>query len=110
GLGGEEERGDRGRVLQGGAHDLHRVVDARGEKVLVRVGRGVQAVTHGEVAHLLRDDATLETGVDRDLLERSLDGELDDRPPVASSPSSLRPSNAVLPAWISATPPPATMP
>ena len=27
---------------------------------------------------LLRDDATLETGVDRDLLERSLDGDLDD--------------------------------
>src|SRR3954462_6132601 len=76
GLGGEEQRGDGGGVLQGRARDLRRVDDAFGDHVDVLTGRGVQAVADGQVAHLLDDDATLETTVDGDLLERGLQGQL----------------------------------
>src|SRR6478735_2960003 len=72
GLGREEERRDRGCVLQRRARHLDRVDDAGGEQVDVLTRRGVETVTGLETAHLLRDDATLETGVDRDLLERGL--------------------------------------
>src|SRR5690606_40713381 len=73
GLGREEERRDGGGVLQRGARDLDRVVHAGGEEVLVLTGRGVEALAGREVAHLLRHDAALEAGVDRDLLERGVD-------------------------------------
>src|SRR5690606_7273355 len=53
--------------------------DTCSEQVLVDVGLGVEAVTDGEVTHLVDDDAALEAGVDRDLLERRLDRELHDR-------------------------------
>ena len=43
GLGGEEQRGDGGGVLQGRAGDLGRVDDARGEQVDVLAGGGVEA-------------------------------------------------------------------
>src|SRR5450830_1718399 len=77
-LGGQEQRRDRRRVQQRRAGDLDRVVHARGEQVLVHAGRGVEAVPGREVAHLLSHDPALETGVDRDLLERRVDGQLDD--------------------------------
>src|SRR5690606_30598275 len=44
----------------------------------ILTGGRVETVAGGEVADLLRHDSTLETGVDRDLLERGLDGDLDD--------------------------------
>src|SRR5690606_7709708 len=78
GLGGEEQARDGRRVLQRGAGDLDRVDDAGGEEVLVLAGRGVQAVADGEALDLLRDDAALETGVDRDLLQGRLAGDLAD--------------------------------
>src|SRR5699024_9794386 len=78
GLGGEEQARDGGRVLQRGAGDLDRVDDPGGDQVLVPAGRGVQALAHGEALDLLRDDAALEAGVDRDLLERGLHGDAHD--------------------------------
>src|SRR5690606_17330719 len=44
----------------------------------VLAGGGVEALARGQVADLLRDDATLEAGVDRDLLERRVRGDPDD--------------------------------
>src|SRR5207253_114086 len=79
GLGGEEERGDGRGVLQGRARDLRRVDDALGDHVHVLTGRGVEAVTDGQVADLLDDDSAFEATVDRDLLQRGLKGQLHDR-------------------------------
>jgi hypothetical protein len=59
---------------------------------------------------LFGDDARLEAGVERDLLERSLDGDLDDVRTGRLVARELELSNAFLPAWMRATPPPATMP
>src|SRR4051794_35728216 len=78
GLGGEEQCGDRRGVLQRRAGDLGRVDDARGQQVDVLAGRGVEAVTRFEVAHLLHHDATLEAGVHGDLAQRGVERELDD--------------------------------
>ena len=75
-LGGQHERRDGRGVLQSGARDLRRVDDALGDHVDVVAGRGVEAVTDRQVADLLHDDATLETTVDGDLLERGLQREL----------------------------------
>src|SRR5699024_2877333 len=77
-LSGEEEAGDRGCVLQRRARDLGRVDDACGEHLHVLTGSGVEAVTAGQLGDLVRDDARLETGVQRDLLERSRDGDAND--------------------------------
>src|SRR6266545_2296905 len=79
GFGGQEQRGDRRGVLQRGTGHLGRVDDARGEQVHVLPGGRVQTVAVVQVADLLHHDATLETGVDRDLLERSRQRLLDDR-------------------------------
>ena len=65
-------------VEQRGAGDLHRVVDAGSEHVDVLAGRGVEAVSDGQVAHLVGDNTRLEAGVERDLLERSVDGDAHD--------------------------------
>ena len=74
-LGREEQRGDRSRVLQGGAGHLGGVDDTGREEVLVLAGVGVQALGGLlQVPHLLDHDAALEAGVHRDLLERLLDG------------------------------------
>src|SRR5690606_30915182 len=64
-LGREEQASDRRRVLQRRAGHLHRVVDARGEHVLVVAGLGVQALTRGKAAHFLDHDTGLEARVDR---------------------------------------------
>src|SRR4029078_13536247 len=55
-----------------------RVDDALRDEVAVLAGRGVQAVTRGQLRHLVRDDAGLETRVEGDLLERRLDGDAHD--------------------------------
>ena len=44
GFGGDQEAGDRGRVLHGGADDLGRVDDALADEVLILAGLGVEAV------------------------------------------------------------------
>src|SRR5690606_8581115 len=72
------EAGDRGRVLQRRARHLGRVDDALCEQVTVLAGRGVEAEAGLELRDLVRDDTRLETGVHRDLLERSLDGDAND--------------------------------
>ena len=75
GLGGEEQGGDRGGVLQRRPGHLDGVDDAGLEQVLVLAGGGVEALVGLlQVAHLVDDDATLEAGVDGDLLQRLLDG------------------------------------
>src|SRR3546814_10797482 len=43
GLGSDEERGDRGRVLQRGTHDLGRVDHTGLDEILVLAGRCVEA-------------------------------------------------------------------
>jgi hypothetical protein len=78
GLGGEEEAGDAGGVLEGAAGDLGGVDDAGGDEVDVLAGGGVEAVAGGEVADLLDDDAALEAAVERDLLDGGFEGEADD--------------------------------
>ena len=77
-LGGEEQRRDGCRVLQGRAGHLDRVVDARGEQVLVDAGRGVEAVTRRRPLDLLDNDAALKAGVDGDLAQRGGERQLDD--------------------------------
>src|SRR6478609_145640 len=69
-LGGEEQRRDGRRVLQGGTRHLRRLHDALLEHVDVLTGLGVEAPARLERADLLRHDAALEAGVDSDLLER----------------------------------------
>src|SRR5215213_3285235 len=78
GLGGQEQAGDRGRVLQGGTDDLGRVDDPRLEHVGVLAGGRVQALARVEAADPLDHHATLEAGVGGDLLERLLEGLADD--------------------------------
>src|SRR5215469_15839007 len=73
-LGGEEQRRDGRRVLQRGTRDLRRVDDAGLEHVDVVAGGGVEALTRGKRLDLLDHDAALEARVDRDLLQRLLDG------------------------------------
>ena len=72
GLGGEEKARDRRCVEQSGTSHLHRVVDTSGEHVDVLTGRGVEAVSGGQVAHAVGDNTGLEARVERDLLERSI--------------------------------------
>src|SRR5688572_22719086 len=78
GLGGEEERRYGCCVLQRRAGDLGRVDDAGRDQVHVLAGGGVEAPAGVRVAHLLRDDAALEAGVDRDLLQRRLERDAHD--------------------------------
>ena len=93
------------------AGHLGGVDDALGDHVDVLAGGRVEAVARGQAAHLLRHDAALEAGVDRDLLERGLGGDLHDRshrwPRRPRGRACRTPRRA---ACTSATPPPATMP
>src|SRR3954452_16360197 len=79
GLGREEQRGDRRGVDERRARHLGRVDDAGGDEVDVLAGGRVEAPARLEVAPLLDDDATLEAGVDGDLLQRRLERGLDDQ-------------------------------
>src|SRR3954449_12332461 len=78
GLGGEEERRNGGGVLQRRTGDLGRVDDAGRDQVHVLAGGGVEAPAGVGVADLLRHDATLEAGVDRDLLQWRLERDAHD--------------------------------
>src|SRR4029077_20679753 len=77
-LGGEHERGHRGRVLERRAHDLGRVDDAGLHQVLVLLGRRVEAERALAVLDLLHDDRTVDAAVAGDLAQRFLDGAADD--------------------------------
>src|SRR4051812_23485884 len=77
-LGREEQRGDRRGVLQRGTRHLGRVDDAFLEHVDVLTRRGVETLADRQRANLLHDDPTLEAGVERDLLDRGLERDLDD--------------------------------
>ena len=77
-LGGEEQAGDGGRVLQGRAGHLDGVVDAGSQQVDVLAGSCVQAVACGQAADLVHNNAGLEAGVEGDLLQRGVDGAADD--------------------------------
>src|SRR5207248_5019535 len=76
-LGGEEQRGDRRGVLQRRPGDLGGVDDAFLEHVDVFAGRGVETVPDLETADPLDHDTALEAGVERDLLDRRLERDLD---------------------------------
>src|SRR5450631_3686807 len=77
-FGGEEQCGDRRGVLQRRAGDLGRIDDAGLDQVDVLTGGRVQAPAGLEVAHLLDNNSAFEAGVDRDLLQRRLERDLDD--------------------------------
>ena len=80
GFGGDEQAGDRRRILKRGAHDLRGVDDAELEHVAVFFGLGVEAEGRAGVFHDLADhDRAFDTGVFRDLADRSLQGTGDDR-------------------------------
>ncbi|EME96580.1 DNA polymerase II large subunit [Streptomyces mobaraensis NBRC 13819 = DSM 40847] len=79
GLGREQQGGDGGRVLQGGAGDLHRVDDAGGDQVAVLAGRGVEALALVELGDLGGDDVALQAGVLGDPAQRLDGGAADDR-------------------------------
>src|ERR1700712_631570 len=65
-VGGEDEPGDRGAVLQGGPHDAQRVDDPELEHVAEAALEGVEAVVDGHVADPLDDAVSVVTGVARD--------------------------------------------
>src|SRR3546814_9444261 len=56
GLGSDEERGDRGRVLQRGTHDLGRVDHTGLDEILVLAGRCVEAPVVVVALEQLADD------------------------------------------------------
>src|SRR5687767_4150908 len=74
----EQQGGDRRRVLERRAHDLHRVDDAGVDHVLVLVGAGVVAVVTLRVLDLLDDDRAFLARVGRDPAERLFDRLADD--------------------------------
>src|SRR5712664_636180 len=68
GFGGDQQRRDRGRVLDRHTHDLGRVDDALGDQVDVFAGLGVEAIgVLILLEDLADDDGTVLARVDRDL-------------------------------------------
>ena len=63
GVAGEQQRGDAGGVLQGGAGDLGGVDDAGFDQVFVLVGRGVVAFVAFAFGDVFGDDAAVLAGV-----------------------------------------------
>src|SRR5262249_30014009 len=79
GLGGEEETGDGGAVLQGGTGDLGRVDDPGGEHVAALSGLGVVAeMGIGALLDPANDDGTIDPSVVGDVAGRLFDGAADD--------------------------------
>src|SRR6478735_5640138 len=71
GFGGDQQRRNRGRVLDRGAHDLRRVDDALRDQVAVFAGLRVEAVGILLLLEdLADDDAAVLARVDRDLTGR----------------------------------------
>ena len=78
-LGGDEEAGDRRRVLQREAHDLGRVDDAGLHHVDILAVLGVEAVVGVVlVEQLADDDRAVDAGVLGDLADRRLQRAADD--------------------------------
>jgi hypothetical protein len=74
-LGRDQQAGDRGRVLQGAAHDLGRVDHALGDEIAVGARLGVVAVGVLGVFQDLADHyRTVVAGVLHDLARRGLQG------------------------------------
>ena len=79
GFGGDQQRGNRGGVLERGAHDLDRVDDAHLDHVAIFAGLGVVAeVVGGVVEHLADNHRAFVARVLGDLADRRLQGALDD--------------------------------
>src|SRR5690606_33960905 len=75
GFGGDQQAGNRGRVLQRGADDLGRVDHTGLDQVLVSVGLGVEALRLvGFAQQVAGNHRTVMTGVLGDLANRGLDG------------------------------------
>src|SRR5579883_3475445 len=78
-LGGDEQAGDRRRILQRGADDLHRIDDAGLHQIGKLALLGVVAVVGVlRLLQLADDDRAVDTGILRDLTGRSLQRVLDD--------------------------------
>src|SRR5690606_23502480 len=74
-FGGDQQTGNRGRVLQRGPDDLGRVDHTGLDQVLVSVGLGVEALRLvGFAQQVAGNHRTVVTGVLGDLANRSLDG------------------------------------
>ena len=72
-LGGDQQAGDGGRILQRDAHDLGRIDDALLDHVAVLVVLGVVAEgLAARLEHLADDDRALDAGVLGDLADRRL--------------------------------------
>src|SRR3954454_3675200 len=81
-LGGDQEAGDRGGVLQCNPHDLRRIDDAGGDHVLVLAGlRVIAEVRLVLVGQLADHDGAISAGVLGDLAGRRLDRLADDLDP-----------------------------
>src|SRR5690606_27633551 len=76
-VGGEDQGGDAGGVLQRAAHDLDRVDDAGGDHVDPLALEGVEALGLLAGQRLLADHRAVLAGVLRDLADRRLAGLLD---------------------------------
>ena len=70
GLGGDQERGDRGRVLQGDAHDLGRIDDAGRDHVDILFLLRVEAEIARLLQHLADHDRAFDAGILGDLADR----------------------------------------
>src|SRR5918998_4988859 len=81
GLGGEQQRGDRGGVGQRGARHLHRVDHAGADQVAVLTRRGVVAVARLQLRHLGGDHVALLAAVLGDPAQRLDQGPADDADP-----------------------------
>jgi hypothetical protein len=78
-FGGDQQAGDRSRILQRGAHDLGRVDHAGLHQVFVGVGGGVEALGLVTLAQqVARNDRAIMAGVLGDLLDRGGDRLADD--------------------------------
>src|SRR5262249_52156453 len=79
GFRGDQQAGDRSRILQGAPHDLGRIDDALGHQVAVFAGLSVKAVRILVFVDDLADyNRAISTSVDRDLARRRLQRLADD--------------------------------
>ena len=78
GLGGQEQSCNGSSVLQCGAGDLDRVIDASLHEVDVLTGSSVQALACWQGGNLVSNNARLQTSVVCDLLQRCGQGLADD--------------------------------
>src|SRR5262245_46501173 len=79
GFRGDQQAGDRSRILQGAPHDLGRVDDALGHQVAILAGLSVKAVRILVFVDDLADyNRAISTSVDRDLASRRLQRLADD--------------------------------